>query len=185
MCGDGDAAWKAPLGRAPASAAPCIEGQNPPADQVAPTVQHGAPFRAGEWAAQAYLKAANAGLDDLFGYSVAFENDTLVVGARFEAGGHRQQRSGYDTITVYEAGAVYVFVRDGDTWQAYLKAPNAEEDDYRGLGGARATRCCRRLQAAAGIVNNASGYDTTNSCAMRARSTSSCATATPGARRPT
>jgi hypothetical protein len=36
--------------------------------------------------------------------------------------------------SAWEAGAVYVFVRDGQTWkqEAYVKASNADELDYFG-----------------------------------------------------
>jgi hypothetical protein len=39
----------------------------------------------GIWSEQAYLKAGNAKLGDVFGASVSISGDTLVVGAPWEA----------------------------------------------------------------------------------------------------
>jgi len=68
--------------------------------------------------AQAYLKAANAGANHRFGWSVAISGDTAVIGAPGEG----------------ESGAAYVFVRSGTAWtqQAYLKASNAGSGDQFG-----------------------------------------------------
>jgi ketosteroid isomerase-like protein len=93
----------------------------------------------GDWIQDAYLKASNAEGSDQFGYSVAISGSTIVVGAGGEA-------SNQTTITntdglassnnsAYSSGAVYVFKRDanGDWIQdAYLKASNAQANDYFG-----------------------------------------------------
>jgi len=69
------------------------------------------------------LGAVNADPGDNFGYVVALSADgaTLVVGAFGE-------RSNGDPLdnSIPDAGAVYVYVRDGNSWrqQAYLKASN-------------------------------------------------------------
>ena len=70
-------------------------------------------------AQQAYLKASNTEGNDYFAHSLAVSGDTVVVGA---------------PIKDNRAGAAYVFVRAGTNWtqQAYLKASNAEADDYFG-----------------------------------------------------
>ena len=69
------------------------------------------------WTQEAYIKAANAGAGDTFGWSLALsaDGDTLAVGAPYEAD---------------DSGAVYVFSRS-DEWepQAYVKASNAESND--------------------------------------------------------
>lgn len=83
-----------------------------------------------QWQFQAYLKAPNVGASDLFGYSVAIEGNTVVVGAPFED-------SGKNTITnstaisedddlSLDVGAAYVFQRTGTAWeqQAYIKYAN-------------------------------------------------------------
>ncbi|MGK0249064.1 MAG: hypothetical protein ACI910_001799 [Oleispira sp.] len=83
------------------------------------------------FAQQAYLKASNAEEFDQFGYSVALDGDTLVVGAYHEdssiTGG--EANNDFDN-----AGAVYVFTRVDSTWrqQATLKASNAENGDFFG-----------------------------------------------------
>ncbi len=86
------------------------------------------------WFPQAYLKASNTGTDDRFGFSVAVDGDTVVVGAYGEAsaatgvGGNQADNSAID------AGAAYVFTQSGATWtqQAYLKASNTEAGDEFG-----------------------------------------------------
>jgi hypothetical protein len=74
----------------------------------------------GTWSQQAYVKATNTDLGDLFGFSVALSADssTLAVGAYDESGG----------------GAAYVYTRSGGSWsqQAYIKSSNAENDDRFG-----------------------------------------------------
>lgn len=71
------------------------------------------------WTQQAYLKPPTAAEDERFGYSVAVDGDTIVVGATGEASG---------------AGAAFVFVRSAGTWlqQAVLKASNADAGDLFG-----------------------------------------------------
>ena len=86
------------------------------------------------WTQQAYLKAANAGVDDGFGNSVSISDDTIVVGAFGEDSSQTTITNGAATGSddgAQDAGAAYVFVRNGSTWtqQAYLKAANAGFDD--------------------------------------------------------
>jgi hypothetical protein len=90
----------------------------------------------GAWSQQAYLKASNTGIDDRFGFSVAASGDTIVVGAYREdsdSGGVNGDEGNNDARN---AGAAYVFVRDGDgNWsqQAYLKASNSGINDHFGV----------------------------------------------------
>jgi hypothetical protein len=74
------------------------------------------------WTEQEILYASNAGVSNIFGYSVAISGDTVVVGAYKE-----------DTGGSY-AGAAYVFTRTGDTWeeQEILYASNAGTGDRFG-----------------------------------------------------
>jgi hypothetical protein len=76
------------------------------------------------FAQQAYLKASNAQGADQFGFSVAASGDIVVIGAIGEE----------STGTAENAGAAYVFVRNGDSWsqQAFLKASNADGADTFG-----------------------------------------------------
>ncbi|OAI40381.1 hypothetical protein AYO38_05955 [bacterium SCGC AG-212-C10] len=83
------------------------------------------------WVQQAYLKASNNDAGDFFGYSVAVSVDTIVVGAINEASKATGVNHEEGDDSAPEAGAAYVFVRDGTTWtqQAYLKASNTDAGD--------------------------------------------------------
>lgn len=79
------------------------------------------------WTQQAYIKASNTGIRDLFGASVSISGDTLMVGASLEDnldGSQNDGPAGENT----NAGAVYVFERSGQVWtqRAYLKAGGSE-----------------------------------------------------------
>ncbi|HEU4729734.1 MAG TPA: integrin, partial [Kofleriaceae bacterium] len=86
------------------------------------------------WTQQAYIKASNTEAGDYFGNSVTLSGDTLAVGAAGEDSGATgaNPASGEADNSVFQAGAVYVFVRTGTTWtqQAYLKASNSRERGY-------------------------------------------------------
>ncbi|WAS96446.1 FG-GAP repeat protein [Nannocystis punicea] len=92
----------------------------------------------GAWSQQAYIKASNPGSPDLFGFTLALtqDGDTLFVGAPMEASAATEIDGDQSNDEAYAAGAVYVFSRLGQTWQqdAYIKAPNADEDDHLGIG---------------------------------------------------
>lgn len=85
------------------------------------------------WLQVAFLKASNTDPGDGFGSSVAVSADgsTLAISAPFEASGTGDE--GDDSAE--GSGAVYVFVRSGETWvqQGYLKAPNLDADDNFGV----------------------------------------------------
>src|SRR5206468_1091283 len=87
------------------------------------------------WSQQAYLKAANAMANFLFGYSVAFSGDgsTIAVGSFDEGGSSREINGPYDRRAA-GTGAVYVFIRSGASWsqQAYLKAKEGDRQDSMG-----------------------------------------------------
>ena len=78
----------------------------------------------GTWAAQAYLKAPSTAAGSLFGYALELSSDgnVLAVGDPDEASVNGGE------------GAVHVFVRTGDTWNAAdtLTAPNAGTGDRFG-----------------------------------------------------
>ena len=90
----------------------------------------------GTWRFAAYLKAPNAGQDDHFGASVALDGDTLIVGADEESSCSTTPVSttASSDNRCSAAGAAYVYVRADGAWQfqAYLKAPNAGQDDNFG-----------------------------------------------------
>ncbi len=74
------------------------------------------------WSEQAKLTASDAGAYDRFGYAVALDGDTALVGA------HQDNDDGADS------GSAYVFVRSGSTWsqQAKLTASDAAASDFFG-----------------------------------------------------
>ncbi len=86
------------------------------------------------WTQQAYLKASNTGANDQFGGSVSLSGSTAVVGAALED----SSSVGVDGVqadeTATNAGAAYVFNRNGTTWtqQGYLKASNTGANDQFG-----------------------------------------------------
>jgi hypothetical protein len=92
------------------------------------------------WQQQAYIKASNAGRNDMFGLTVALSRDgnTLIVAAPWESSAGTGVNGAQDDDSLPQAGAVYVFTRAGATWsqQAYLKASNTgrkgKGDDVEG-----------------------------------------------------
>ncbi len=94
----------------------------------------------------AYLKASNAKPQDHFacggsnightGNSIALSTDgsTMAVGAAFESGGTAGINGNQNDDSVYAAGAVYVFARQGGSWvqQAFVKASNPGQNDHFG-----------------------------------------------------
>jgi len=92
-------------------------------------------FRSEEnWSQQAYLKASNAEAGDIFGHSIAIDEDTIVVGAHLEDSNAMGVSGDESNNDAEFAGAAYVFTRSGGDWsqQAYLKASNNEVDDRFG-----------------------------------------------------
>jgi len=84
------------------------------------------------WANNAYLKASNSGAGDAFGSSVSIDTWT-IVGAPSEDGSSAGV-DGPDNDDLSQAGAVYVFTRDGSWLQvAYLKASNPGDTDQFGV----------------------------------------------------
>jgi len=89
------------------------------------------------WAQQAYLKASNPSLLDGFGFAVALSGNgnTLAVSANFEDSSASGVDGDQSDESAEEAGAVYVFARDADSWsqQAYLKPSNTDAGDRFGF----------------------------------------------------
>jgi hypothetical protein len=83
---------------------------------------------------EAYIKASNAETDDEFGHSVSLFGDTLAVGVRYEDSNAVGVNGNQNDNSASKSGAVYVFVRHGSAWsqEAYIKASNAEANDYFG-----------------------------------------------------
>jgi hypothetical protein len=81
-----------------------------------------------DWQQEAYLKASNTGVLDTFGVGLALSGDTLAVGAPSEDSAAQGVGGDQDDNSATNSGAVYVFRRNGTTWQqeVYLKASNSE-----------------------------------------------------------
>ena len=77
---------------------------------------------------QAYLKASNTRPFAGFGVAVAIDGDTVVVGDDDETSNATGVNGDQSDASVGQAGAAYVFVRNGTTWsqQAYLKPINTQ-----------------------------------------------------------
>jgi hypothetical protein len=78
------------------------------------------------WSQKAYLKASNPSEGDQFGFAVAISGDgnTAAVGAIQEASKATGVNGDQTDRSAPGNGAIYVFVRSGNTWsqQAYTKA---------------------------------------------------------------
>lgn len=113
------------------------------------------------WTQQAYIKASNTQAGDGFGSSVALSGDTLLVGAPGEDSISAAINAGQTDNSASNAGAAYVFVRNGTAWtqQAYLKTPNMGAGDQLGFavavsGDLLAVAAPREDSAAKGVDGN-------------------------------
>jgi FG-GAP repeat len=92
------------------------------------------------WVEQAYLKATNPDLEDLFGVRVSISGDgnTIVVGASNEDGPGRGLNGNQRSNAAEDAGAVFIFTRTGTTWtqRVYLKGSNTDAYDMFGSAAA-------------------------------------------------
>lgn len=83
-----------------------------------------------------YIKASNSDDYDNFSNSMSLSADgnTLAVGAFQEDTNARGINSGFNNNDADNSGAVYIFVRDGNSWiqQAFIKASNADINDEFG-----------------------------------------------------
>ena len=113
------------------------------------------------WSQQAYLKASNTGMFDLFGVSVAVSGDTVVVGAFFEASNATGVNGNQADNSASYSGAAYVFVRSGTTWsqQAYLKASNTGGGAGDFFGSSVAVSGDTVVVVASGESSNATGVN--------------------------
>ncbi len=83
-----------------------------------------------------YLKAGGSESGDRFGEEVLVSDDGsfLIVASRLEDSAATGIDGDRNDVSAAEAGAVYVYERDGTEWrpQAYIKASNTESDDQFG-----------------------------------------------------
>ena len=86
------------------------------------------------WQQEAYIRASNAEVGDLFGWSIALSGDTLVAGAYHEASAAIGVDGAESNNSVTGGGAAYLFVRSGTDWEqrAYVKASNTGMGDLFG-----------------------------------------------------
>ena len=117
----------------------------------------------GIWSEQAYIKASNTGLDDWFGSRLALSGDgnTLAVGAQLEDSAAQGIDGEQDDDSAQEAGAVYLFTRNGASWSqnAYVKASNAEAFDEFGSSVALSLDGSSMAAGARGEDSAATGID--------------------------
>lgn len=119
------------------------------------------------WTQQAYIKAANADADDIFGRTLVLSADGNTLGVT--APGESSDAVGVNGDAFnnlrYASGAAYVFTRSGATWsqQAYLKASNSDATDVLGTniaissdGNTLAVTCIGESSAAVGVNGNQS-----------------------------
>jgi hypothetical protein len=88
------------------------------------------------WSLEDTLTATDGDPEDAFGFkSIAVSGDTVVVGASGEDSNATEVDGDASNNDAANAGAAYVFTRDGSTWSqtSYLKASDAEAGDFFGL----------------------------------------------------
>lgn len=124
------------------------------------------------WTQEAFLKPSNSDNDDTFGFSVDVSGDRIAVGAFWEESNQTFISTGTTASANNDAdrsGAVYLFDRIGGNWQqvAYLKASNAETDDFFGytlsLDGSRIASASTREDAAGQATQNTPTSSSDNS----------------------
>lgn len=115
------------------------------------------------WLHQAYLKAANPGMDDQFGRAVSLSGDgnTLVVGAPYERSTADGLEGNQTNDGSSEVGAAYVFKREGLAWRqrVYVKAPNSGASDAFGMDLAVSADGQTLAVGAVGESSSASGWN--------------------------
>ena len=92
------------------------------------------------WLEQAKLTADDAASSDSFGKSVALFNDTIIVGAPLA-----------DIEGKKDAGAAYVFAREGDTWKQQVKLIRKAERKGDQFGSGVAVAGNLAIVGAAGV----------------------------------
>ena len=121
----------------------------------------------------AYLKASNPEAYDHFGeggalpshtgqtVAISGDGNTIAIGAPHEASSATGVNGNQNDNGAYNGGAVYVYTRNGGTWQhqAYVKASNAGSGDYFGSSVALSADGNTMAVAANWEASNATGVD--------------------------
>lgn len=87
------------------------------------------------WAQQAYVKASNASRNDAFSMvALSGDGNTLAAAAFDEDSADSGVDADQADNSTEDSGAVYIFVRDGESWrqQAYIKSSNTSQYDQFG-----------------------------------------------------
>ncbi len=118
---------------------------------------------AATWSQQAYIKASNTQLSDLFGWDIALstDGDTLAVASRAEDSSAIGVNGDGSDNSALSSGAVYLFTRDGSSWnqRAYIKASNTDGDDGFGISVALSGSGDLLAVGAANEDSSANGID--------------------------
>lgn len=87
------------------------------------------------WQQNAYLKASNAQPEDLFGFDVNIDGNTIIVSALLEDSNATGVNGDQINDSTKDSGAVYVFRFSGGNWvqEAYVKASNTGRFDAFGV----------------------------------------------------
>jgi hypothetical protein len=119
------------------------------------------------WEEKARLISTTAFSDsyggERFGTSVAISGDTVIVGTPRDRNSARGVNPRQRDRAAELSGAAYIFARTGDAWsrQAYLKASNADADDFFGYsvaisGNTAVVGAMMEASAATGVNGNQS-----------------------------
>ena len=108
---------------------------------------------------EAFIKASNPNIGDLFGSTAALSGDTLVVGAWGESSNATGVGGNQLDESASRSGAVYVFRNTNGVWaqEAYIKASNTGEND--GFGRVLALDGDTLVVGAFSEESNATGVD--------------------------
>ena len=115
---------------------PAGEAANDEASNTSAGAVHVFAMDDGAWTQEAFIKASNTGLEDWFGYRLALDGEgaTLAIAAPNEDSAADGLEVNADDDSAPEAGAVYVYRRDGREWshEAFVKSPDGEQFDEFG-----------------------------------------------------
>ena len=110
----------------------------------------------GTWSHQAYVKASNTSPGDWFGDGIALSGDgkTMAIGAPNEDSNATGIDGDQANDAAIDAGAVYVFRRDADSWaqEAYVKSSNIGPGDL--FGTAVQLSADGNIMAVAGLLED-------------------------------
>ncbi len=127
----------------------------------------------GKWSQQAYVKSFNTRDNDQFGWALAISRDgnTIAIGSHLEDSDASGINSDMNGTGAEDSGAVYIYKRNGDTWEpaAYVKASNTKPAEEFGIsvalsadGKVLAAGATKENSAAKGVNGNQKDTTATN-----------------------